>query len=311
MKTQNTVSKKWLSCAAAAAMALAPVASLAETADSALVKGGYLNLRKEASLTASVLGQFPTGTLVEIVEKGEEWSQVRVNGVDGYMMTQYLNTAEGETTLTVRTNTGIGLNLREAPSMEGAILTSFKPGTQVTVLQKGSNWSRVTVEGQEGFMSSKYLKSGSTSGSTAPAAGTAVVNNPKDTQVLNLRETPSLDARVLAYYKNGTVVEVIQKGDTWSEVKVNGKHGYMMNKFLKFGASSGSVTTPVTPFEATMININGTGIVNFRSKPTLGNNVIRTYPVGTKLTVTETGTDWFKVEIDGEAGYVSRHFLKY
>ena len=310
MKTPNTVSKKWLSCAAAAAMALAPMATLAETADSALVKGGYLNLRKEASLTASVLGQFPTGTLVEIVEKGAEWSKVRVNGVNGYMMTQYLNEVEGSQTLTVRTNTGIGLNLREAPSMEGAILTSFKPGTQVTVLQKGSNWSRVEVEGREGFMASQYLK-GTSSSTVAPSAGTAVVNNPKATQVLNLRETPSLDARVLAYYKNGTVVEVVKKGDTWSEVKVNGKHGYMMNQFLKFGASTGSVTTPVTPFEATMININGTGIVNFRSKPTLGNNVIRTYPVGTKVTVKETGTDWFKVDIDGEEGYVSRHFLKY
>lgn len=307
MKNQNT--RKWLSCAAAAAMVLTPMASLAETADSALVKGGSLNLRKEASLTAGVLGQFPTGTLVEIVKHGDEWSQVRVNGTDGYMMTKYLNTTEGETTLTVRTNTGIGLNLREAPSMDSAIITSFKPGTQVTVTQKGSNWSRVEVDGKEGFMASQYLKSGS--GSSAPAAGTAVVNNPKATQVLNLRETPSLDARVLAYYRNGTVVEVIKKGETWSEVKVNGRHGYMMNEFLKFGASTGSVTTPVTPFEATMININGTGIVNFRSKPTLGNNVIRTYPVGTKLTVTEKGQDWFKVEIDGEEGYVSRHFLKY
>jgi len=308
MKNQNTRSKKWLSCAAAAAMVLTPMASLAETADSALVKGGYLNLRTEASLTAGVLGQFPTGTLVEITHRGDEWSKVRVNGVEGYMMTKYLNGAEGSQTLTVRTNTGIGLNLREAPSMDGAILTSFKPGTQVTVLQKGSNWSRVTVEGREGFMASRYLKGVAAS---APAAGTAVVNNPKATQVLNLRETPSLDARVLAYYRNGTVVDVIQKGDTWSEVKVNGKHGYMMNKFLKFGASSGSVTTPVTPFEATMININGTGIVNFRSKPTLGDNVIRTYPVGTKVTVTEKGQDWFKVTIDGEEGYVSRHFLKY
>ena len=308
MKTQVSLSKKWLSCAAVAAMALTPMASLAETADSALVKGGSLNLRQEASLTANVLGQYPTGTLVEIIEKGGEWSKVGVNGKKGYMMTKYLNTASGSGTLTVRTNTGRGLNLREAPSLEGAIITSFKPGTKVTVLQKGSNWSRVQADGKEGFMSSSFL----TGGSSAPAGGTAVVNNPRDTQVLNLRETPSLDARVLAYYRNGTVAEVVSKGDTWSEVKVGGKHGYMMNKFLKFGsAGSGNQTTPVNPFEATMININGTGIVNFRKAPGLSGAIIRTYPVGTKVTVTEKGQDWFKVTIDGEKGYVSRHFLKY
>jgi len=298
---------KWLSCAAAAALAMTPALSLAETADSALVKGGALNLRKEASLEAPILDQFATGTLVEIIEKGDEWCHVSVNGKEGYMMTKYLNQAEGSGILTVRTNTGRGLNLRKSPSLEGEIVTSFKPGTQVTVLQKGSNWSRVEVEGMEGFMYSTFLTQKASSGSSK----TAVVNNPKDTQVLNLRETPSLDAKVLAYYRNGTQVEVIAKGETWSEVKVNGKHGYMMNKFLKFEKTSGIVTKPVEHFEATMININGTGIVNFRAQPGLSGKIIRTYPVGTKLTVTETSEDWFKVVIDGEEGYVSRHFLKY
>lgn len=303
--------KKLAGMTAAAALALSSTAALADTADSALVQGGRLNLRQTPSLAAKVLGQFPTGTMVEIIESGDEWHKVEVEGKTGFMMAKFLNTAEKQQTAVVRTNTGIGLNMREAPRMDGAIITSFKPGTQVTVLQKGSNWSRVEVNGLEGFMSSQYLTSSSGGSSSAPAAGTAVVNNPRDTQVLNLRETPSLDARVLAYYRNGTQVEVIHKGTTWSEVKVNGRHGFMMNKYLKFGASSGSVTAPVTPFEATMININGTGIVNFRSQPRLGSNVIRTYPVGTKVTVTEKGQDWFKVTINGEEGYVSRHFLKY
>ena len=296
---------KWLSCAAAAALAMTPALSLAEAADSALVKGGALNLRKEASLAAPVVDQFATGTLVEILKKGDEWCHVRVNGKEGYMMTKYLSEAESTGTLTVKTNTGRGLNLRKEPHLEGEIITSFKPGTQVTVLQKGSNWSRVTIDGVEGFMYSAFLQKAST------ASGGAVVNNPKDTQVLNLRENPSLDAKVLAYYRNGPRVEVVAKGETWSEVTVNGKHGYMMNKFLKFDGTSGIVTQPVERFEAKMININGTGIVNFRAQPGLSGKIIRTYPVGTKVTVIETSEDWFKVIIDGEEGYVSRHFLKY
>ena len=75
---KNASMKKIASITAAAALSLSPMASLAEAAQSALVQGGNLNLRKAASLTAQVLGQFPTGTLVEITEAGEEWHKVLV-----------------------------------------------------------------------------------------------------------------------------------------------------------------------------------------------------------------------------------------
>ena len=45
----------------------------------------------------------------------------------------------------MRTNTGRGLNLRDLPSLEGNIITSFKPGTAVTVLQRGNGWYKVSV----------------------------------------------------------------------------------------------------------------------------------------------------------------------
>ena len=59
--------KKLAGMTAAAALALTSVTALADTADSALVRGGKLNLRQTPSLAAKVLGKFPTGTLVEIV----------------------------------------------------------------------------------------------------------------------------------------------------------------------------------------------------------------------------------------------------
>ena len=170
----NHISKKIIGLGAAAAVALSSTAALAETADSALIKGGKLNLRETPSLSAKVLGQFPTGTLVEIIEHGDEWHQVEVNGKEGYMMAKFLNTGENEQTATVRTNSGIGLNLREEPATSGKIITSVRNGGQVTVIQKGIDWSRVSVDGQEGFMSTKYLTFGSKP--AAPSTGkTAVV----------------------------------------------------------------------------------------------------------------------------------------
>ena len=42
----------------------------------------------------------------------------------------------------------------------------------------------------------------------------------------------------------------------------------------------------------------------------MNTTVIRTYPVGTEVTVLETGVNWSKVEIDCVTGYVSSYFLK-
>ena len=169
--------------------------AMADTADSALVKGGALNLRETASLTAKVLGQYPTGTLVEIVESGSEWHKVSVGGQQGYMMAKYLSTENGDTAATVRTNTGIGLNLREEPSLQGAIITSYKPGTKVTVLQRGKSWSRVKVDSREGFMATQYLSFSGQGGTGSSATGqVSVVTNPQYTQVLTSRQEASLDA---------------------------------------------------------------------------------------------------------------------
>ena len=74
-------------CAALAAVLCltAPAAALAS--EFATVKGGGLNLRQTASLDAKVLGQYRTGTWIEVTEKGETWSKVKVNCQEGYMMT--------------------------------------------------------------------------------------------------------------------------------------------------------------------------------------------------------------------------------
>lgn len=291
---------------AAAMLALSGMA-MAETTESALVKGGALNLRETASLDAKVLGQYPTGTLVEIIKAGSEWHRVSVNGKTGYMLAKYLNSADSAISATVRTNTGAGLNLREQPNMNGTIIMAIKNGQSVSVLQKSSPWSRVKVGNREGYVATKYLNFGSSSGSVSGTA--AVVHNPKSTQVLNLRREPNLDAQVLAYYHNGTKVTILGNVDSkWVKVQVtDGKIGYMMKQYLKVSGGAGEVK----PFTAKLWNVNGGSYVNFRKGASLNAEVLARVPVGTEVKVLEHGTDWCKVEVDGKTGYISTWFMKW
>lgn len=157
-------------------------------------------------------------------------------------------------------------------------------------------------------MSTKYLRFGSQSSSSTVTGKVAVVNNPKDTQVLNLRQSASLDAKVLDYYRNGVEVTILKAGSTWHKVQVeDGKVGYMMAKYLKVTDDE----TEAKPFEARLINVNGGSYVNFRKGPSLKSDVISRLPVGSKVTVIEHGTDWCKVDVDGQTGYVSTWFMRW
>ena len=136
----------------------------------------------------------------------------------------------------------------------------------------------------------------------------AVVNNPRDTQVLNLRQSASLDAKVLDYYRNGVKVTILSAGDTWHKVQVeDGKIGYMMAKYLKVTNEESTVK----PFQAKVINVKGGSYVNFRKAGSLNAKIIDRIDVGTSVTVIEHGTDWCKVVIDGVEGYMSTWFLKW
>ena len=59
----------------------------------------------------------------------------------------------------VQTNTGANLHLRQGPSTSTAILSKYRPGTEVVVLNQANGWGQVIVcsSGATGYMSMQYL----------------------------------------------------------------------------------------------------------------------------------------------------------
>ena len=155
---------------------------------------------------------------------------------------------------------------------------------------------------QSRWLSGKAVSGGSSA--VSPAAGTAVVNNPRDTQVLFLRREANVSSESLGYYRNGKTVALLARQGDWYKVSVDGKTGYMMAKYLK-------VTADMHNGTARVFNANGGSYVNFRSRASLSANVIGTVPVGTTVKVLEKTTDWTKVEVNGKTGYISTWFLKF
>ncbi|MBQ6256200.1 MAG: SH3 domain-containing protein, partial [Clostridia bacterium] len=125
------------------------------------------------------------------------------------------------------------------------------------------------------------------------------------------REGPSTSSRIITSFPIDTAVTVTQKGSGWHKVKVGEQEGYMSSRYL-VGSKAPAYTKPLeTPVPATMKNINGGSVVNFRLYPGMKTKIIKAYPVGTQVTVLEKGELWCKVEIEGRQGYVSTYMLKF
>lgn len=56
----------------------------------AKVIGGALRLREAASVSAGVLLILPDGYPVEVTGTGKEWTPVKADDTEGYVMTRYL-----------------------------------------------------------------------------------------------------------------------------------------------------------------------------------------------------------------------------
>ena len=193
------------------------------------------------------------------------------------------------------------LNLREEPSTSSTRLGTYSPGTWIEILGDApGNWYEVLApDGKTGYMSRNFLNKG-----TGAYVTVGTVLNPKASQFLNLRKSPSYSAQVLGIYYNGVPALILkQRSDGWYYVSVDGVKGYFRKEFLKLDAVEGSddIATIVTP--------NNTGL-NLRDGPGMQYSSLRQFKGGKYVMVLARGDNWWKVSIDGYTGYMSSDFLK-
>ena len=72
-----------------------------------------VNLRKENNTTSEIVGKIPQNTTIEIISEDGQWSKCRVNGLIGYISTQYLGDSKVEVTTTSRS-----ADIREAKTSQ-------------------------------------------------------------------------------------------------------------------------------------------------------------------------------------------------
>lgn len=287
-----------------------------------------LNLRASASANGRVIGKYANGTPCILLSETGDWYHVTVDGKAGYFNADYIDKkymTYSPDVATVISKNGGAVNLRRGPGKDYGVVRSVKNGSYVMIIQQGDDWWKVSIDGSVGFMDADYLKdgivvkpasgtsggssssssssSGSSSGSGASSGGYAEVSNPGRNQKLFLRQSASKSSKSLGAYGNGVRVTVLEQGNTWCKVRVDGKTGYMMTEFLKFYGLSASATAQVVHPDKTFVYLRGGP-----SQST--GRVLLKVPHGARVTVLTPGATWSQVKYNGTTGYMMTRFLK-
>ncbi|MBQ6562381.1 MAG: SH3 domain-containing protein, partial [Clostridia bacterium] len=139
----------------------------------AYVKADDTVLRKGPAATFGSVATLSKGTKVTVVTKGSNWSYVTTSSGNGYLRRSGLSSkyvapskkTSPYTAYIVSPNSK-KVNVRRGAGNGYALVKQAEPGAQVTVTSRGTKWSKITIDGINGYVLNTYLSK------TKPATAT-------------------------------------------------------------------------------------------------------------------------------------------
>lgn len=310
--------KLWL-VLAVVLMLLMTASAVAETRFGVVYNSSTVNLRREANQYSTWLGSYASGEWVAITGEYGNWYYVTgPDGKTGYMSKNYIDVTTpryGVVGVVNNPKATSHLNLRAAPSYGANVVDIYYNGVPCVLLSQSNGWYHVRVDGVDGYFREEYI----TRYSYAYSEEVATIVTPNNTG-LNLRSGPGMDYASMGLYNGGGYVMVLQRGNGWWKVSIDGKVGFMMTDFLQDGIAkptasqltAGTTSTPVdtSGAYAVVTNPKSTQVLNLRVQANTTSKVLGQYRNGTKLTVLGHGTEWCRVQDSaGNVGYMMTQFL--
>ena len=315
-----------------------------------LINTTFLHLRDGASTNTNIIETLNTNSNIIVLAKDGAWYKVSVNGTVGYVYGYYLQVSPNNNSNSSQSNNnssnvqGIGtgslanttfLHLRDGASLETNIIETIYPNDSITVLAKDGAWYKVSVNGTVGYVYGYYLnvtpnkssnnsnnnsntsndsQSNSTS-SNVKGIGTGSLTN---TTFLHFRKEATIDSSIISTLNENSKITVLAKDGEWYKVEVNGQVGYVYGYYLKVTPNKASNTSNGSQSNDTSSDVKGIGtgslvnttFLHFRKEATIDSSIISTLNENSKITVLAKDGEWYKVEVNGQVGYVYGYYLK-
>ncbi|MCL2079317.1 MAG: SH3 domain-containing protein [Oscillospiraceae bacterium] len=218
--------------------------------------GNGVRIRSGPGTNHDILTQAAAGEAMVILERtNSQWYKVNYNGTIGYVSVPLLDRPRVVADFNaVGTITGSGVNLRDKPNTNSAVLGNYPKGTDVVIVGINEGWYKIKYDGKIGYMRSDFI-SIFTSGIDDEDGPDSIITGTVSANNVNMRAGATTSSTLLGTYSKDTVVRIIGAEDIWYNVMHDGKTGYIRADLLNVtpefsifsdtsSATSGSNTVP-------------------------------------------------------------------
>lgn len=194
------------------------------------------------------------------------------------------------TALGVGTVTALGVNVRENPNMDAAVVAVLDQGQQAVVLSQEGDWYRVSCDGVTGFVSTDYM---SLEQEGQAQLGYGLIK----CAAANIRSSADTESEPIASLEEEEVVTITGVSDGWYQVDVNGSTGYVRSDLV-------DPTAEIPAEKIYDYAVIQCAAANLRSEPDSTATKTDVLYNGSLCTLLEQDGDWYKVQYGNTVGYV-------
>lgn len=213
---------------------------------------GTLNVRKGASMSASVIGSLTDGKSVNITGETADWYRIRYGSGSGYVNKAYINfsssgsgSSGSSSTGTVRVDTT--LLVRKQASSSGTVIGYLTDGKKVNITGSSNGYYQIRYQSSIAYVSQKYVTTGGNSGqgssSTASSSSVSSVSKTGYADVsssLLVRSSASSSASVIGRLSRGARISITGETNNWYQIRYSGRNGYVNKAYVSFAEISSS-----------------------------------------------------------------------
>ena len=129
-----------------------------ETIQIKYVNATTLNVRSGPSTTYSIIDTLKQDAKVEVISIENNWAKIKHNNEIGYVSAEYLSDKKVET-IQIKYVNATTLNVRSGPDTTYEILTTYKYGQEVKVvnISEDKEWAKIKYNDEYAYVSNKYL----------------------------------------------------------------------------------------------------------------------------------------------------------
>lgn len=330
---QKRPSSGWLKLLGIGIIVAAAI-SLSEVAHAATVRvkteGSNLNVRVQPNTSSAIFAGLENGTIIEVADTGiPNWYVITSDTYRNYYIyspfTVPIKASDdpiiGGTTgkMQVKTDNGLGINVRESPSSNSRIKGGFSEREIISVAASDTpGWSRIT-EGNlsGGFVNNDWLVSVGTVGNGSMQETPLTVSNPATERNyviktsgsgVNVRALPIETSERLQGLDDGQVITAKASGtEGWLQITSGDLRGrYIRSRWAVLSDVSVSATSFGGGSSANYrVRTNSRVGVTVRSNPNIASRDIGSLSEGAVVKAVPFNSEWLQLP---SGGYISRQW---